>query len=280
MAGNVIGTWVTALRVGDALWVSEPGEAFNDVTRTIQSSVSGAREVNVVGMAQDQLGYYYPPEDYPQSELNPSDFILFNVSPALADENVDAAALDATQLGFQGTPAHPLIDDTDPNAFFEAGTQFYPSVVESADPERQFLVNATPSNAPVAPGSADHSATHAIVDFGDGSPKVQTAESEPRISHTFPGPGTYTVTSSTSDENGAVRTYSAKIIVDPPLAASVEDDGPWSSVLVDGGDGHAVAAHWTFADGGTADGLHAKTAGRSGTVTVVDAAGDTATASF
>jgi len=94
-------------------------------TRFTQSSVSGAREVNVVGMAQDQLGYYYPPEDYPQSELNPSDFILFNVSPALADVNVDAAALDATQLGFQGTPAHPLIDVVDPQAF-DTRTQYSP----------------------------------------------------------------------------------------------------------------------------------------------------------
>ena len=58
----------------------------------------------MVGMAQDQLGYYYPPEDYPASELNPSDFILFNVSPSLADESVDAAALNANKIGFSGTP--------------------------------------------------------------------------------------------------------------------------------------------------------------------------------
>jgi hypothetical protein len=278
--GNVIGTWVTALRIGNALWVSEPGEAFDDVTKAIRSNISGPREIHVVGMAQDQLGYYYPPEDYPQSELNPSDFILFNVSPALADENVDAAALDATQLGFQGTPAHPQMDVVDPNAFFEAGTQFYPSVAESADPDRQFLVNATPSNAPVAPGGADHTASNAIVDFGDGSPQVQLTEKEPRIDHSFPGPGTYTITSSTTDENGAKRTYSAKIVVDPPLAAVVTSDGRWSVASVDGGDGQALAAHWTFADGSTADGLRAKTAGRSGTVTVVDGAGDTATATF
>ena len=280
LTGNVIGTWVTSLRIGDELWVSEPGEAFDDVSRTIRASIAGPRAVHVVGMAQDQLGYYYPPEDYPQSELNPSDFILFNVSPALADANVDAAALDATRVGFQGTPAHPQMDVRDPNAFFEAGTQFYPSVVESADPARQFLVKAGPSNAPVAPGQPEHTATHAIVDFGDGSPTYQTTDREERVSHTFPGPGSYTVTSKTTDESGAERTYHATIVVDPPPSAVVDQADGWAQASIAGGDGHAIAAHWAFADGSSADGLRIRPAGRSGTVTVVDGAGDTATAAF
>ena len=280
LAGNVIGTWVTALRVGQALWVSEPGEAFDDVSRTIRQSITGPREVHVVGMAQDQLGYYYPPEDYPQSELNPSDFVLFNVSPALADANVDAAAADATQLGFRGTPAHPQMDVRDPQAFFEAGTQFYPGVVESADPARQFLVDATPSNAPVAPGQPDHTAARALLDFGDGT-TVRLAESEERVSHTFPGPGTYTVTSKTTDENGAVRTYVANVVVDPAPVARIRQRGSSAAVSITGGDAHALAAHWTFSDGTTADGLRVSVPpGATGTVTVVDGAGDTAAAAL
>ena len=46
---------------------------------------------------------------------------------------------------------------------------------------------------------------------------------------------------------------------------------------ISGGDGHAIAAHWSFGDGTTADGLTV-THRRPGTVTVtvVDGAGDTA----
>src|SRR4051812_49406106 len=190
LAGNVVGTWVTALRIGDAMWVSEPGEAFPEVSAAIRSAVLGASAVHVVGMAQDQLGYYYPPEDYPASQLNPSDFILFNVSPSLADENADAAALLATQLGFSGGPQHPLMADDDPQAFFHAGTQYYPSVVESADPFRELLVSGQPSQAP---GAGGHTVSPVTVDFGDGSPKVTVAKQEERITHTFPAPGTYLV---------------------------------------------------------------------------------------
>ncbi len=152
LAGNAIGTWVTAVRIGDAAWVSEPGEAFNEVSRAVRESVAGAREVHVVGVAQDQLGYYYPPEDYPASQLNPSDFILFNVSPALADESVAATAAAANAIGFGGsTPHHPQMDDEHPDYFFHAGTQFWPSVVEAESRTREFLVSAKPSEARCSP---------------------------------------------------------------------------------------------------------------------------------
>ena len=48
-------------------------------------------------------------------------------------------------------------------------------------------------------------------------------------------------------------------------------------------DGHAIAAHWTFADGSTADGLTlsvSSPAALGGTVTVIDGAGDAAQAAF
>jgi hypothetical protein len=280
LAGNMIGTWVTALRIGDAAWVSEPGEAFNEVSTAIRDSIGGAREVHVVGMAQDQLGYYYPPEDYPASELNPSDFILFNVSPALADASVDAAALDAHTLGFDATPQHPQMDDEDPQAFFHAGVQFWPSVVESADPSVDFLVEGKASQAPVAPGQPDHTVSPVTIDFGDGSPTEQVTGGEQRINHVFPGPGAYDVSAKVTDEQGTTRTWTRRVTVDSAPRATVTQRRGRLLAAVDGGDGRAVAAHWTFADGTTADGLRVARHASGGTVTVVDGAGDTATTSF
>ena len=285
LAGNLIGTWVTALRIGDIAYVSEPGEAFNEVTTAIRQSVSGASAVNVVGMAQDQLGYYYPPEDYPASEINPSDFIVFNVSPTLADESVDAAALDASQIGFRGTPTHPMMDDRQPHAYFEPGVHFYPSVVEAASPTVSFLIASKPSQSPVLPGQPDHTVSPAHVDFGDGT--AQDVTGEQHVAHTFPGPGRYPVTATATDEQGQTRTWTREVIIDPPPVAVVDSlvRGARTMLIasVRGGDHHAVAAHWVFADGSTEDGLTLEQRGSqstTGTVTVVDGAGDSATTSF
>ena len=276
MAGNVIGTWVTALRIGDAVWVSEPGEAFPEVSTAIRNAIQGPREVHVVGMAQDQLGYYYPPEDYPASELNPSDFILFNVSPSLADENADAAAALAGGIGFTGVPQHPQMDDEDAQAYLHAGVQFWPSVVESADATREFLVEGKESQSPL-PGP--HTVSPVALDFGDGSPK-ENLTGEQRISHTFPGPGNYDVAARVTDEGGSERSWTRRVTVDPTPQATVATRGKFLVAGVENGDGHAIAAHWSFADGTTADGLRIARRATGGTVTVVDGAGDTATASI
>jgi hypothetical protein len=52
---------------------------------------------------------------------------------------------------------------------------------------------------------------------------------------------------------------------------------------VRGGDRHAIAAHWVFSDGSTADGLTTERHGSrssAGTVTLIDGAGDSASAAF
>jgi hypothetical protein len=283
LAGNVIGTWVTTLRIGDQAWSSEPGEAFAEVSTAVRSAVGGASDVHVVGMAQDQLGYFYPPEDYPFGELNPSDFVLFNVSPTLADETVDATALNATQLGFQGTPGHPLPADQDPSAFFHAGTQLWPSVMESASPDVEFLIDGKPSLAPVLPGQAGHTASPVTFEFGDGTSTTVPA-GETRITHHYAKPGSYFALASITDEQGTTRRFGRTIVVDrPPVAVATVQRAGGVDVLVASvrfGDRRAFAAHWTFSDGATADGLrvrHPAAPGATATVTVVDGAGDSAT---
>jgi PKD repeat protein len=147
------------------------------------------------------------------------------------------------------------------------------------------LVASKPSQAPVAPGQPDHSVSPAHVDFGDGTRQDVTGEQH--VPHTFPGPGTYRVTATATDEQGQTRTWSRTVLIDrPPVAVVDAARRKGRSVLtasVRGGDHHAVAAHWAFADGSTADGLSlTRRASQSaaGTVTVIDGAGDSATASF
>jgi len=259
-------------------------QVFAEVGTAIRSAITGARAVHIVGMAQDQLGYFYPPEDYPASELNPSDFILFNVSPTLADEVADAAALNAYRIGLVGVPRHPIPADRHPHAFFEPGVQFWPGVIESASRAVEFLVGGKPSLSPALPGS-EHTVSPATVDFGDGSHATVTGEE--RITHTFAAPGSYEVTARVHDEKGQTRTWTRKVIVDPAPAAVVTQTARGGAVVlaasIKGGDGHAIAAHWEFADGTRVDGLrvsHGAAPGLTAKVTVVDGAGDPATATI
>ncbi len=78
-----------------------------------------------------------------------------------------------------------------------------------------------------------------------------------------------------------MRTWSQTVTIDPPPAATVDESRHARSATltagVQGGDGHVIAAHWSFSDGTTADGITV-THRRPGTVTVtiVDGAGDEA----
>src|SRR5439155_109654 len=155
----------------------------------------------------------------------------------------------------------------------------------SASPTVAFLVASKPSRSPVVPGQPGHTVSPAHMDFGDGQTADYTGEQH--ITHTFPGPGTYQVTATATDEQGQTRTWTRPVIIDPPLTAVVTTQRRGSRVElsagVRGGDGHAIAAHWTFADGSTADGLTlsvSSPAALGGTVTVIDGAGDAAQAAF
>lgn len=121
----VVTTPVTAIRIGDLLYVSQPGEAFPEVSQAIRRSVPGAR-VRVVGMAQDQLGYYFPPEDAAFTTVpNDSDHLIYNVSASFADQTVAASAAGAAALGFSSAAQHPTPGVDDPLARRNPGVQFF-----------------------------------------------------------------------------------------------------------------------------------------------------------
>jgi hypothetical protein len=189
---GAVGTWATALRVGDVAIASEPGEAFPHVSSAIRDTVEGAETVMTAGQAQDQLGYYYEPWALPFTFVYSVNHYLFNVGPTLAEENVQAHAANAALLGFETvpTPADPV--GVDLTRTREAGVQVvpFPNPLGVEDPSPE----GDPVTVPVGVftedarlGDEEDGEVH--LDFGDGTP------TETRVdrwgTHTFPEPGTY-----------------------------------------------------------------------------------------
>ena len=216
LTGTLVGTWVTEVRIGDLLYVTQPGEAFPEVSTAIRDAIDGPGEVRIVGMAQDQLGYYWPPEDAPFTQVvNDSDHLIYNTSVALADENVDTAALLASQLGFSGTPTHPMTGAQDPAARRNPGVQFF--AVRDRDDAHRVILDASVN--PAYDGAALTGGDTPIAwDYGDGT----TGHSGELSTHRFPRPGTYTVTATVTDTQGRTRTWSQQVTV--PYVRRAPDD--------------------------------------------------------
>lgn len=108
VTGNVIGTFVSAHRVGDLLFTAAPGEAYPDIRFGVQQAVKGYRDVFTFGLANDQLGYLIAPaSEYPWVTASQpgNDNSLFNVSPSYGDHVFCAQTASATRVGFRATGA-------------------------------------------------------------------------------------------------------------------------------------------------------------------------------
>jgi hypothetical protein len=100
--GDVVGTVVSAVRVGDLLFAALPGEGYPEIQFTLQSSVA-AEEHFVFGLANDQLGYLIAPESgYPQilAAAPDNDNALFNVGARLGDHVACTALAASRAIGF------------------------------------------------------------------------------------------------------------------------------------------------------------------------------------
>ncbi len=96
--GDVVGTLVSAARIGNLLLAGMPGEGYPAIQFALEQLVS-ADEHFIFGLANDQLGYLIAPESgYPQVQAAypDNDNALFNVSPALGD-HVMCTLLKATR---------------------------------------------------------------------------------------------------------------------------------------------------------------------------------------
>jgi PKD domain len=290
---STIGTTATVARVGDQVYATAPGEAFDEVTSAVQRMFDGSegiRGVHMIDHAGDQLGYYWDqrPGIYPDAQLAQSDFARFNVGSNLAQDNVDAIWTAGQALGLTPTTQHPYAELENPNAFSQPTIQFYSNRVETADPAVSFYGTAKKAQKPGALSTsfgstaATPSDSKIAWDFGDGT--TDALATGTRFTHTFPGPGTYRVQASVTDNLGATYRWVQMVRIDKPLAAAVDQQTKNGQVVlttqpVGGQRWDVVAAHWTFSDGTTAEGTTVTRPAGSGeaTVTIVDGAGNTAT---
>jgi hypothetical protein len=103
LAGAVVGTVVSAHRIGDVLLTANPGEAYPDIRTTVSSAVARHGPVFTFGLANDQLGYLIAPAaEYPWIVASHpgNDNALFNVSATYGDHVACAQISSATAIGF------------------------------------------------------------------------------------------------------------------------------------------------------------------------------------
>ena len=297
--GAAVGTWVTALRIGDMALLSEPGEFFGSIHDAWASGIHAPGGIAVVGAAQDFLGYEYPAYVTPFTFYG-GDELIFGPSVSLGDQVVTAGEQDAQQLGFAA--------DLTSNAETTALDQQYAKVVSSG----AYLLPSTVSGdldartgqfSPilVAAGSAPRTSTTCTNPallyvppncpfppppigpfhwtFGDGSARTTPIEGQSRASyspfirHAYARPGTYRVSVSVTSE-GSTDTASLPVTVYPALHAAVVRFGDQAVAQVSGGDGRVLVERWLHADGSMSYGPRASA--RSGLVTlsVVDGTGE------
>jgi hypothetical protein len=284
-SGNTsLGTYVTALRIGPLLYVSNPGESFAEVNDAIRASVQDAQSVNVVGLAGDFLGYNWSPTDYSAVQFGSSDFARYNVGPDLAQQTANAGYANAATLGFQVAAAAANVKAvSDPSVATLPGVQFYPSQLETAEGAISFYGSAAQPQSNY--GLADHLLSSITWDFGDLS--ADLSANHTRFDHVFDGPGVYKVTATVKDAmTGQTRSWSQTLTIDAPLALEITGTPASGGKLqmkatAKGGQGTLIAARWTCPDGSSQSGLTPTCDAASGTATVtaMDGAGNTAQAS-
>jgi hypothetical protein len=219
VVGAAVGTWVTGFRIGDVAYMSEPGEAFPEVSRAIRAAIHGADAVHVVGMAQDQLGYYFPPEMAPLTAeamaQNGSDHLEYNTSLTLADVDVNASATVANDLGFTAAYVHPTPMQGDPNATSKPGVQFF-----AVAPGLSGLTLTVDSAVNPAQDGAtlDTNGGLGAITFrwGDGTTSYggsTNGDGRGRATHTYSRAGTYTIIGTVTDTSGRTRTYRQRVTV-------------------------------------------------------------------
>jgi hypothetical protein len=304
--GPALGTWVTGLRVGRLLLLSEPGEFFPSIRQAWRRGIQGADGVFAIGAAQDFLGYYYPAYAYPFT-LYSADEQLYNVSLTLGDQVTAAGEEIARSLGFRSEItssaelsaldnhylrvlepgvqliAFPNTGDIDPatGAFspvlegFSAPPRFNPSTPCSPP-----LLPSPPSCpvAPVAMGPYHWS-------FGDGTSGVSgpgTPVGDAYFAHPYTRPGLYQVRVEATDSSGQQAGMTLPVVVYPELTVAVVSRARTEVAEIHGGDGRYVVVKWTLPGGRELYGerIPAPTGPGVVTVTVTDGTGTMASASL
>jgi hypothetical protein len=275
--GSLLGTPLTALRVGDIAYVSMPGEPFPEVRLTIARAVPGATVV-ALSKGQDDFGYFYPAYDYVFPELYNSDHALFNVAPQAGDEVIHDQVANLAALGFATAPAFegPLPNDYAQKLRPGLQTMASPPAGDAGRSGR-FV---TTLEAIYMPASVLDRPLSGRVhwDFGDGTTADtgylsvgqdfgqtgQGAHGPALFTHSF-RPGTYRVVASGTDTLGDHVSWTITVHVYPRLSARASCHRQRPRAIVHGGQGTILRMQW-------------RRSGRRVTVTVIDAAGGRASA--
>jgi hypothetical protein len=260
LTGNVLGTDLTAARIGPLAFLSMPGEPFPEVRYAIANAVRGASEIVALSKGQDDFGYFYPSFAYPFTVAYNSDHQTYNVAPQAGDQIVQEQTSNAGALGFQAhfDPARPL-----PNNY---GQGAHPGLQALASPAtgdvdrhgrfasvlQSIYSGANFGGSPLAGkvqwtfGDGTSAATDAV-DFG--------GRTEARFGHRFPR-GRHSVRLSAHDQRGDRASWSLAVAAYPRLCPSATarlSRGTWRLTgRVRGGDGHVLAWRWRYGTSHTA----------------------------
>jgi len=309
LSGAVLGTPLTALRIGGLLYLSQPGEAFPDVRLNLAWLISGTTAVTTLDQSQDMLGYYFPAwEGTVGNAFSPAnDHTLFNVSPGFAAKIVDTDLTLARQVGFQAQPAGVLSTFPLPSENFlaagEGGIQALASPSNGDDcpftTQLRAIYTAAGQTDDIGAGHdprGDLPSGTVTWDLGGGRSATSgyytyhsvnaTPVGNANLATSFPV-GAHSVTVSGIEQTGRTVSFTIPVIVHPALVATARarrsaDDSWTLTIGARGGDGKIVKSAAAFSDGTRAAGrvlAHRFADGApapSVDVTVTDATGATA----
>ena len=281
LTGAVVGTWVSALRIGDLALLSLPGEPFPEVRATIARAVPGARTVVALSKAQDDLGYFYPAWVTPAGVVYPSDTVSNSVAPEAGDAIIAAQVDNLRGLGFAtGAPlaappetdpvqttrpglqalAAPMVGDAGPDGTLAVALQALYSPPDLPEGTVNYGLPASP------PVGLDQVPPRPVEwRFGDGTSGTSGYHqfSGPDLAptlfvHRFPA-GIHNVRLAITDAAGQAATWALVVQVYPALTAGVIarplGRGRYRyQGTVAGGDGVVLAWRWNFSDGTAAAG--------------------------
>jgi len=283
LAGNTVGTPLTALRLGRTLLVSMPGEPYPEVVQAVREAVHGADLVIALSKGQDDLGYFMPAWTYGFGVAEGTDHPLFSVAPQMGDQVAVADGQLASAVGFDASPLPASLPaPRDFAAALQPGLQaLAASAAGDAGPDGRYHPQLEAIyNAAVYNGSPNSGGVH--WDFGDGT-KATTGylltatgpQGRSFVDHGFL-PGRHTIRVTARSAAGDTATWTTEVRVFPRLRAGIARRGSTLTARALGGDGHVLAATWTL-DGkvigrGTTISLAARDAERV-RVEVVDGTG-------
>jgi hypothetical protein len=110
ISGDVLGTFVSAHRLGGILLTSNPGEAYPDIRFGLLREITGTQAAFTFGLSNDQLGYLIAPaSEYPWiTYSNPgNDNSFFNVSATYGDHDYCTQLGSAETIGFKKAVGSP-----------------------------------------------------------------------------------------------------------------------------------------------------------------------------